>query len=190
MSTYNSTTAPSATTGDSSSRNIGAEAGQRSGTTPPPLPPRHDLDSTAPLPTSASSSSSAPAPSLPPRHDDASSVHSTTTTHSHAPSHAASATTTTTHHSSSTDIGETLGSRTRGFFSAIHGAGEGIRGTINSALDGLGDGVAGRPSGTIESRSSANTEETVADKGKKEFQAGVEAMKGERAHHGTSNTGL
>ncbi|GAA6010420.1 hypothetical protein JCM10207_001296 [Rhodosporidiobolus poonsookiae] len=64
------------------------------------------------------------------------------------------------------------------------GAGEALRGTINSGLDGLGDGIAGRQQGTVESRSHANHEESVADKGKAEWNRGVAALKGE--HHSTA----
>lgn len=43
--------------------------------------------------------------------------------------------------SASDSTRNTVGSRVSGLFNAIHGAGEAIRGTINSGLDGLGDGV-------------------------------------------------
>ncbi|BGP19448.1 hypothetical protein JCM10213v2_007538 [Rhodosporidiobolus nylandii] len=58
------------------------------------------------------------------------------------------------------------------------GAGEAIRGTINDTLDGLGDGVAGRQHGTVESRSSASTGETVAQKGEREFKEGIAHVQG------------
>ncbi|BGP42897.1 hypothetical protein JCM10449v2_006911 [Rhodotorula kratochvilovae] len=84
---------------------------------------------------------------------------------------------------SSQNVGADAGQRGRGVFEAIHGAGEAIRGNVNSALDGLGDGIANRPQGTVESRQSAASEESVAQKGVREFTEGVNAVKG-----GTSST--
>ncbi|BGP27108.1 hypothetical protein Rt10032_c12g4865 [Rhodotorula toruloides] len=70
--------------------------------------------------------------------------------------------------------------RISGAFGAVHGAGEAIRGTINSALDGIGDGIAGRPQGTVESRESARGEESVAQKGINEFNQGTASLKGDK----------
>ncbi|KAK4329849.1 hypothetical protein RTBOTA2_005833 [Rhodotorula toruloides] len=73
-----------------------------------------------------------------------------------------------------------IAERISGAFGAVHGAGEAIRGTINSALDGVGDGIAGRPQGTVESRESARGEESVAQKGINEFNQGVASLKGDK----------
>jgi hypothetical protein len=56
----------------------------------------------------------------------------------------------------------------------VHGAGEEIRGNINSALDGLGDSIAGRPA-------TASRGDDVAAAGAAEAEAGrqgLEARKG------------
>ncbi|GAA5824906.1 hypothetical protein JCM11251_005389 [Rhodosporidiobolus azoricus] len=95
-------------------------------------------------------------------------------------------TTTTSTTTGSRNAGEEIGERTGGIFGAIHGAGEAIRGTINSGLDGLGDGIAQRPQGTATSRTSAAGEESVAEKGKREFQDGVAALKGQSTTQGTT----
>ncbi|CDR35723.1 RHTO0S01e05710g1_1 [Rhodotorula toruloides] len=83
-------------------------------------------------------------------------------------------------------VGTEAGEKSRGAFGAIHGAGEAIRGTINSALDGVGDGIAGRPQGTVESRESARGEESVAQKGINEFNQGVASLKGDKGAAKTS----
>ncbi|GAA5932571.1 hypothetical protein JCM10213_006268 [Rhodosporidiobolus nylandii] len=85
---------------------------------------------------------------------------------------------TSSHPSTAVSVGADHGDRLKGVFSAIHGAGEAIRGTINDTLDGLGDGVAGRQHGTVESRSSASTGETVAQKGEREFKEGIAHVQG------------
>jgi hypothetical protein len=55
----------------------------------------------------------------------------------------------------------------------FHGAGEEIRGNINSALDGLGDEIAGRPTAT-------SSGDGVAARGATEIEAGREGL--ERMH--------
>jgi hypothetical protein len=54
----------------------------------------------------------------------------------------------------------------------IHGAGEAIRGTINDTLDGLGDGVAGRERGTVQSH--GNHDSGVAQRGIEEIKEGMQ----------------
>lgn len=114
-----------------------------------------------------------------------------------------SSTVPSSHGAPAASAGAALGTRVRGVFEAVHGAGEALRGNINSALDGLGDGVsliraqlrgsalgeadpdrlrvqvANRPQGTVESRQSAAGEESVAQKGLNELQGGISAAKGE-----------
>ncbi|TNY23882.1 hypothetical protein DMC30DRAFT_259546 [Rhodotorula diobovata] len=146
------------TTG-SSSQNAGAEAGQRG-----KLPPSSSSTSSS-TPTTTAADAPPPPPRHPPVTPYAAPDPSTTVPSSHgAP--AASA-------------GAALGTRVRGVFEAVHGAGEALRGNINSALDGLGDGVANRPQGTVESRQLAAGEESVAQKGLNELQGGISAAKGE-----------
>ncbi|GAA5886245.1 hypothetical protein JCM6882_001579 [Rhodosporidiobolus microsporus] len=144
---YNATTTPAP---NAETRNVGAEAGERTGI----------AAALASHPTSASTSSSAPPV--------------------HAPSSVA-ADSTSTYDTTRVSAAE----RTRGIFGAIKGAGDAIRGTINSGLDGLGDGIAGRPQGSATSRTSAAGEESIAERGKREFEEGVAAMKGQGTTHGT-----
>ncbi|SCV74462.1 BQ2448_8101 [Microbotryum intermedium] len=76
--------------------------------------------------------------------------------------------------SSSTDrTRETAGEKTKGLMGTIHGAGEAIRGTINSALDGAGDAVAGRESGSVTaSNDGVKDGDNVARKGVEELKEG------------------
>ncbi|GAA5871978.1 hypothetical protein JCM8547_006207 [Rhodosporidiobolus lusitaniae] len=165
------------TTGSTASNGnrVGQEAGEKT---------------SIPLASSSTSSSLHPPPSHPSLSTDTLSMHSSTSTY--VPSSVASSTASTTSTrtpAASTTTDETrnsVASRVSGLFGAIHGAGEAIRGTINSGLDGLGDGVTGRPQGTATSRTSAAGEESVAQKGVAEFQKGVDALKGE--HHASSTT--
>ncbi|GAA5866809.1 hypothetical protein JCM1840_004274 [Sporobolomyces johnsonii] len=76
-----------------------------------------------------------------------------------------------TSHSPLSTVGDEFYYRARGFFNAVHGAGEAIRGTINSALDGIGDGVAAREKGSVTSRE--GSEGNTADKGVNEYKEGV-----------------
>ncbi|KAM0746047.1 hypothetical protein T439DRAFT_330030 [Meredithblackwellia eburnea MCA 4105] len=69
-----------------------------------------------------------------------------------------------------------IGDKARGLFGAIHGAGEVIRGTFNSTMDGLGDGIAGRQKGEVISRSGPSDE--VTRNGLAEFNSGVTGLKG------------
>jgi len=93
------------------------------------------LDHPASSSTSSSPSTFAPPPP-PPRHPPASApapaFADPSPTTAAAPAHASSA---------SASAGASLGGRVRGVFDAIHGAGEALRGNINAAVDGLGDGV-------------------------------------------------
>ncbi|GAA5968767.1 hypothetical protein JCM21900_002749 [Sporobolomyces salmonicolor] len=73
-------------------------------------------------------------------------------------------------------VGDEFYHRTRGFFNAVHGAGEALRGTINSALDGIGDGVAAREKGSVASRE--GSEGKTADKGVNEYKGGVSDLLG------------
>ncbi|KAL8283804.1 hypothetical protein RQP46_005236 [Phenoliferia psychrophenolica] len=75
-------------------------------------------------------------------------------------------------------VGGQVGERAKGLFGAIHGAGEAIRGTINSGLDGLGDGVAGRKTGEVTSQSSTGSNEGVAQSGVAEAKAGYASLVG------------
>ncbi|KAK4052827.1 hypothetical protein OIV83_002114 [Microbotryomycetes sp. JL201] len=80
----------------------------------------------------------------------------------------------------SNDIGQKAGSAISGVFGAIHGAGEAIRGTINSTLDSFGDSLAGREQGSVASRSSNNPQEgqATAQKGVEEMRQGYEQVTG------------
>ncbi|GAA5939071.1 uncharacterized protein JCM15063_004412 [Sporobolomyces koalae] len=69
-------------------------------------------------------------------------------------------------------VGEDIGARSKGFFGAISGAGEAIRGTINGGLDGLGDGIAGREQGSVQSREGEQHGQ-VANQGVADFKEGV-----------------
>ncbi|GAA5867204.1 hypothetical protein JCM5353_000269 [Sporobolomyces roseus] len=70
-------------------------------------------------------------------------------------------------------VGQDLGTRSKGLFDAFSGAGEAIRGTINGGLDGLGDGIAGREQGSVQSRESGEQHGQVANKGAEDFKQGV-----------------
>ncbi|KAI5478596.1 hypothetical protein MNV49_004738 [Pseudohyphozyma bogoriensis] len=78
-----------------------------------------------------------------------------------------------------------------GILGAIHGAGEAIRGTINEGLDGLGDGISQRQSGTTQSRT-AGGEQGVARKGVEEVKESLNLMGADRGstQTATSETGL
>ncbi|GAA6046639.1 hypothetical protein JCM3770_003091 [Rhodotorula araucariae] len=164
-----------------SSQNVGADAGQRGRDTfaahdtvlnPSPfLSASVDTaDSTAPPPLPPRH----PHPPLPPRHP-----HNTVTAGPRS----------TSSYNPSSSAGASVGTRVRGVFEAIHGAGEAIRGNVNSALDGLGDGIANRPQGTVESRQSAASEESVAQKGVRELNEGINAVKGGSAAAPSTTTG-
>ncbi|GAA5836863.1 hypothetical protein JCM9279_007683 [Rhodotorula babjevae] len=145
-----------------SSQNVGAEAGQRG---------KDFASFDHPASSSSASPSTFAPPPPPPRHPPASTA---------APDFAdPSPTATTPAHTSSASAGASLGGRVRGVFEAIHGAGEALRGNINAAVDGLGDGIANRPQGSVESRQSASGEESVAQKGLNELKGGISAAKGE-----------
>ncbi|GAA5845351.1 hypothetical protein JCM3766R1_006327 [Sporobolomyces carnicolor] len=73
-------------------------------------------------------------------------------------------------------VGQDIGTRAKGLFGAIGGAGEAIRGTINGGLDGLGDGVAGREPGSVQSRESEESGKQhgeIANEGARDFKQGV-----------------
>ncbi|GAA5907078.1 hypothetical protein JCM8208_004506 [Rhodotorula glutinis] len=164
------------TTG-TSSQGIGADAGQRG-------KEFASLDHPASSSSSSSTSTFAPPPP-PPRHPP-------TSTPTPAPAFAdPSQTPTAASHasSSSASAGASLGGRVRGVFEAIHGAGEALRGNINAAVDGLGDGIANRPQGTVESRQSASGEQSVAQKGLEELKGGISAARGEPSASSTTTTG-
>ncbi|GAA95334.1 uncharacterized protein L969DRAFT_15197 [Mixia osmundae IAM 14324] len=74
--------------------------------------------------------------------------------------------------------GQDIGKGVKGLFNTIHGAGETIRGTINSTLDGLGDGVAQRESGSAASRTEAQSGDSTVQKGQAEFKQGLSDMTG------------
>lgn len=68
-----------------------------------------------------------------------------------------------------------LGHTLKDGFKVMHGAGEEIRGNINSALDGLGDSIAGR-------KTVPNTEgDRVAQRGAAEAEAGRLGLEGDTA---------
>ncbi|KWU41877.1 hypothetical protein RHOSPDRAFT_36579 [Rhodotorula sp. JG-1b] len=69
-----------------------------------------------------------------------------------------------------------------GVFNALHGAGEAIRGNINSFLDQGGDAVAGREHGTVPSRDAPPAgHETTAQSGVSELKKGISEIQGKRA---------
>ncbi|GAA5887312.1 hypothetical protein JCM16303_006587 [Sporobolomyces ruberrimus] len=70
-------------------------------------------------------------------------------------------------------VGQDIGTRSKGLFGAISGAGEAIRGTINGGLDGLGDGIAGREQGSVQSREAGEQHGQIANKGAEDFKQGV-----------------
>ncbi|KAK4695147.1 hypothetical protein P7C70_g8607, partial [Phenoliferia sp. Uapishka_3] len=111
----------------------------------------------------------------PPQHPSLASGDTASTTTGHTAS-------TATHDATSSsapatnNIGGEVGARAKGFFSAIHGAGEAIRGTINQTIDGLGDGVAGRNHGEVQSVSSKGSSEQVAQNGVNEFKQGYAGL--------------
>ena len=72
-----------------------------------------------------------------------------------------------------------VGDKLKGAFGVVHGAGEGIRGNINSFLDNAGEQIAGRGQGDV--KPATRTEEQrpaqVAANGSDEFKAGMEALR-------------
>lgn len=52
------------------------------------------------------------------------------------------------------NVQKTVGSKAKAFLDMFHTAGEHIRGNINAALDGAGDAIAGRKTGTVAGRKS------------------------------------
>lgn len=80
--------------------------------------------------------------------------------------------------SNSNNVGNKVGEGAKGFFGAIHGAGEAIRGTINSTIDGLGDGVVGRNHGDVTSVSNSGTSDNVARSGIDEVRESLAKLKG------------
>ncbi|GAA5921206.1 hypothetical protein JCM3775_004139 [Rhodotorula graminis] len=164
------------TTG-TSSQSVGADAGQRGKNFASPD-----------LPTSSSSSTSSSSFAPPPRHPPA-----PTTLPFSQPSQTPTTTATAAHTSSpASSAGASLGGRVRGVFEAIHGAGEALRGNINAAVDGLGDGIANRPQGSVESRQSQSAasgeQQSVAQKGLDELKSGISAARGEPAGEGATTT--
>ncbi|GAA5869314.1 hypothetical protein JCM3774_004204 [Rhodotorula dairenensis] len=84
--------------------------------------------------------------------------------------------------STSGGAGADLGNRAGGVFNALHGAGEALRGNINSFLDQGGDAVAGREHGTVPSRETRPAgHETTAQSGLSELNKGISEMQGKRA---------
>lgn len=63
-----------------------------------------------------------------------------------------------------------LTSTNRGLFGTINSAGEAIRGTINSTLDGVGDGISNRNSGAVVDRNHQVAEDNVAKNGVESFK--------------------
>ncbi|GAA5973594.1 hypothetical protein JCM8115_000429 [Rhodotorula mucilaginosa] len=91
-------------------------------------------------------------------------------------------TTNTNATSTSSGAGADLGNRAGGVFNALHGAGEAIRGNINSFLDQGGDAVAGREHGTVPSRDAPPAgHETTAQSGVSELKKGISEIQGKRA---------
>ncbi|GAA5901106.1 uncharacterized protein JCM6883_004755 [Sporobolomyces salmoneus] len=79
-------------------------------------------------------------------------------------------------HNQGNAVGQDLGTRSKGLFGAISGAGEAIRGTINGGLDGLGDGIAGRDQGSVQSKEAEKSGQQngeIANNGVKDFKEGV-----------------
>ncbi|KAG8922088.1 hypothetical protein FRC02_012147 [Tulasnella sp. 418] len=74
--------------------------------------------------------------------------------------------------------GSRFGDYIKGAWNVIHGAGEVFRGTVNSALDNVGDTVAGRPGQPVTTRSTADvnaaqTHGGVTQSGYDEIQRGM-----------------
>lgn len=73
-----------------------------------------------------------------------------------------------------------LGEKVKGGFQAIHGLGEGIRGNINSFVDGAGEQIAGRGDSAAHPTTRTENGQTpnqVAANGADEFKQGLNAMK-------------
>ncbi|KAL7415345.1 hypothetical protein BDY24DRAFT_413486 [Mrakia frigida] len=74
--------------------------------------------------------------------------------------------------------GNKVGSGLKGVFGVINGVGETIRGGINSAVDGAGDAVANRNSGTVTSNSPHGDSNQVFVKGQQEVKEGIAQVQG------------
>lgn len=61
----------------------------------------------------------------------------------------------------------------------MHGAGEGIRGNVNSFLDNVGEQIAGRGQGDVKpaTRTEQERPAQVAARGADEFQAGMDRLR-------------
>ncbi|POY75850.1 hypothetical protein BMF94_0932 [Rhodotorula taiwanensis] len=90
-------------------------------------------------------------------------------------------TTNTSSTGTASNVGGDLGNRAGGVFNAMHGAGEAIRGNINSFLDQGGDALAGREHGSVPSRETGTAgHESTAQKGINELSKGISQIQGER----------
>ncbi|KAK0563490.1 hypothetical protein OC844_002201 [Tilletia horrida] len=82
--------------------------------------------------------------------------------------------------SSGSNVGNSIGDAIKGAFNTVGGAGESLRGTINSALDGAGEAVSGRMnSGNTTGGSSLSSEnpDSVAKQGEAQFKEGVAQLR-------------
>ncbi|KAK1927791.1 hypothetical protein DB88DRAFT_507864 [Papiliotrema laurentii] len=74
---------------------------------------------------------------------------------------------------------EGLGEKVKGGLGVVHGAGEGIRGNVNSFLDNVGEQIAGRGQGDVKpaTRTEQERPAQVAARGADEFQAGMDRLR-------------
>ncbi|WVR03654.1 hypothetical protein IAU60_000649 [Kwoniella sp. DSM 27419] len=72
---------------------------------------------------------------------------------------------------------QTLGEKVKGGWNVFHGAGEGIRGNVNSFVDNIGEQIAGRDSTAKPSSASGERPSAVAANGADEIQSGMNSLK-------------
>jgi len=70
-----------------------------------------------------------------------------------------------------------VGNTVKSVFNVAHGAGEGVRGNINSFFDNVGEQIAGRGQNDVKpAPRSGEQPAQVAAKGADEFKAGMEGL--------------
>jgi len=86
-----------------------------------------------------------------------------------------------------TGAGAGVGGAIRNVFGVVHGAGETIRGNINSTFDGIGHGVTGGP-GSESTGHSGESSASVTKAGEQEFKNSIASLRGGKGSSTTDST--